>query len=285
MTEFHAHGRARLDLARELFDHRVMKPVRAVVHGKPEVSLLRAPLHRCDHDNDARVHLALLVGRGWAMDLLLEAASEGHAMATTMYCAELAKDNRVAALEWLKSAAEKGNLQAKLLLTLETAATDKAGALAAMEKIAQAGNLDAKLRYGMMQYHGQELPQDRAAGIAKIKDAAEGGFPLAQFNYGKALVGGDVGLPADVATGIAYLKKAAEQTVVRQVAAQAALLLGQIHEQGFPPAVQKSFAKAVEFFRKARALDGPNPQLDRHINEVARKASLEMKGVNASEIK
>ncbi len=49
MTEFHAHGRARLDLARELFDHRVMKPVRAVVHGKPEVSLLRAPLHRCDH--------------------------------------------------------------------------------------------------------------------------------------------------------------------------------------------------------------------------------------------
>lgn len=49
MTEFQAHGLARLHLARELFDHRVMKPVRAVVHGKTEVGLLCAPLHRCDH--------------------------------------------------------------------------------------------------------------------------------------------------------------------------------------------------------------------------------------------
>lgn len=49
MTEFGAHGLARQHLARELFDHRVMKPVRAVVHGKTEVGLLRAPLHRRDH--------------------------------------------------------------------------------------------------------------------------------------------------------------------------------------------------------------------------------------------
>lgn len=41
--------RARLELACALFDHRVMKPVRAVVHGKTEVSLFRAPLHRRDH--------------------------------------------------------------------------------------------------------------------------------------------------------------------------------------------------------------------------------------------
>lgn len=49
MTEFHAHGRTRLHLARELFDHRVMKPVRAVVNRETEVGLLRAPLHRSDH--------------------------------------------------------------------------------------------------------------------------------------------------------------------------------------------------------------------------------------------
>ena len=48
MTEFDAHGLARLHLARELLDQRVLKPVRAVVHGKTEVGLLRAPLYRRD---------------------------------------------------------------------------------------------------------------------------------------------------------------------------------------------------------------------------------------------
>ncbi len=49
MTEFGAHGLARLHLARELFDHRVMKPVRAVMDGEAEIGLLRAPLYRRDH--------------------------------------------------------------------------------------------------------------------------------------------------------------------------------------------------------------------------------------------
>ena len=49
MTEFHAHGRTRLHVARELFDYHVMKPVRTVMHGEAELGLLRAPFHRCDH--------------------------------------------------------------------------------------------------------------------------------------------------------------------------------------------------------------------------------------------
>lgn len=49
MTEFDAHGLARLHLDRELLDHRVMKPVPAVMDGEAEIGLLRAPLHRRDH--------------------------------------------------------------------------------------------------------------------------------------------------------------------------------------------------------------------------------------------
>ncbi len=40
---------ARQDISRELFDHRIVKTVHAVMHRKAKVGLFSPPLHRCDH--------------------------------------------------------------------------------------------------------------------------------------------------------------------------------------------------------------------------------------------
>lgn len=232
-------------------------------------------------DNDARFELArLLAGtnKKEAIDWLRAAAEDGHAPSTSLYIAELAKTDKAGALAWLKTQADAGNAQAVFMLGMQTAATDKPAGLALIEKAMAAGNVEAKFSYGMMQYQGRELPQDRASAIKLMTEAAEGGFPAAQATLGKALVTGDVGIDVDTPRGIAYLKKAAEQTVYVPVAAQAALLLGQIYERGLPPAGKPDYMEAIQFYRRARELGGPNPQLDKHINGISSKASLQMKG-------
>lgn len=44
-----AEALARQDISRELFDHRIVKTVHAVMHRKAKVGLFSPPLHRRDH--------------------------------------------------------------------------------------------------------------------------------------------------------------------------------------------------------------------------------------------
>ena len=233
-------------------------------------------------DNDARFELARRVfatNNNEAMGWLVVAAQAGHAPSTALYVPELAKTDKAGALAWLNTQATAGNSQAIFMLGMQTATTDKPAGLALIQKAMAAGNLEAKFGYGMMQYQGRELPQDRASAITLITEAADGGFPAAQATLGKALVTGDVGIDVDAVRGVGYLKKAAEQSVYAPVAAQAALVLGQVYEQGLPPAGKPNYMEAVKFYRRARELSGPNPQLDKRISEISGKASLQMKGM------
>ncbi len=228
------------------------------------------------YDYAARV---AATNRGEAMRWLRNAALEGHALSTATYYTEQSKTDKEGADKWVREMAEKGNSQAILIVGLLTASTDKPAGLALMEKAAAAGNLDAKLRLGMMQYQGNELPQDRAAGIARITEAAEGGYALAQFTLGKALVGGDVGLPAEPTRGVALLKRAMMQNREGSAALQAAVLLGQIYEQGKVPGIAQDLGAAVDAFKRATELDPQNAQLRNHYNEVHRRMAQAMKGM------
>lgn len=232
-------------------------------------------------DNEARFQFARLIAgtnKKDAMDWLLEAAKDGHAASTALYLSELAKTDKAGAITWLKTQADSGNAQAVFMLGMQTSATDKPAGLALIGKAVAAGNLEAKFSYGMMQYHGKEVPQDRAAAIKLITESADGGFPAAQATIGKSLVTGEVGVEVDVPRGLAYLRKASEQSVYAPVAAQASILLGQIYERGLPPAGKPDYMEAIQFYRRARELGGPNAQLDKHISEIGSKASLQMKG-------
>lgn len=56
---------ARQDIGRELFDHRIVKTVHAVMHRKAKVGLFSPPLHRRDHALVAVIeeaHLAAIEG-------------------------------------------------------------------------------------------------------------------------------------------------------------------------------------------------------------------------------
>lgn len=206
------------------------------------------------------------------------AAREGHAQSTAIYYAEWAKKDKPAADKWIKDLAAKGNTQAMLIEGLLLAPTDKAAGLALVQKAADAGNAEAKFRIGTMKYTGNDLPQDRAAGLVLITAAADAGFPLAQAALGKSLVTGDVGVTSDPARGVSYLRKAAEQFYVPQVAAQASLLLGQIYERGAGAGVPASKGDAVNYYRQALKA-GPNPQLKAHVDQLEQQWVRERKGM------
>lgn len=60
-----AEALARQDISRELFDHRIVKAVHAVMHRKAKVGLFSPPLHRRDHALIAVIeeaHLAAIEG-------------------------------------------------------------------------------------------------------------------------------------------------------------------------------------------------------------------------------
>ncbi len=215
--------------------------------------------------------------RAEAETWLAAAADQGHAPATVVYYEWLAQKDKPAAEKWIGFLAEKGNSQAVLIVGLLTAATDKPAGLALMRQAAEAGNADASFRIGMMQYNGNELPQDREAGLAAIARAADAGFPMAQFTLGRALLKGDVGLSADPARAVGYLERAMKQNYAAPVALQAAVLLGQVYESGQIAGVKTDLDAAVEAFKRATELDPRNTKLLEHYHELTRRMSMEMK--------
>lgn len=210
---------------------------------------------------------------GW----LNSAAYEGHAPATAVAYEWKAQQDKAAAEQWIRELAEKGNAQAGLILGLLTAATDKPAGLALIQRAADAGNADAIFRVGMMQYNGNELPQDRAAGLAQMTKAADAGFPLAQFTLGRALLKGEVGLPADPQRAVGYLKRAMANNYAGPVALQAAVLLGQIYESGQISGIKADLGAAVEAYERATKLDPRNTKLLNHSHEVQRRMAQQMK--------
>jgi TPR repeat protein len=205
------------------------------------------------------------------------AAEKGHALATTVAYEWKAQNDKAAAEKWIRLRAGNGNSQAVLMVGLLTAATDKAAGLALVRQAAEAGNLDAIFRIGMMQYQGNELPLDRAAGVAGLSKAADGGFPLAQLTLGRALLTGDVDLPAAPQRAISYLKRALEQEYAGAVALQAAVLLGQVYEGGQIVGVKADLLEAVRAYERATKLDPKNTQLLNHYHNVQRRLSVEVK--------
>jgi TPR repeat protein len=215
--------------------------------------------------------------RAQAESWLAVAADQGHAPATAVYYEWTAQNDRPAAEKWIKFQADRGNAQAVLILGLLTAATDKPAGLALVRKAAEAGNADAIFRVGMMQYNGNELPQNRAAGLAAIATAADAGFPLAQFTLGRALLKGDVDLPADPQRAIGYLKRVMANDYAGPVALQAAVLLGQVYESGQIAGIKADLGAAVEAYGRATKFDPRNTKLLNHYHEVQRRMSQEMK--------
>ena len=183
-----------------------------------------------DGDGDARVRYAQMIAptdRHGAMRWLRLAANDQHAVATAMFYLEMKKENPDFAKTWLAESVEAGNAQAMLISGLETGATDRAAGWALMQRAVAAGNLEAKYRVGLMMYQGNAAPQDIPGGVRLLTEAADGGLPAAQFDLGRALVGGSPGITVDPRRGIAYLEKAAAQNV-----AQACGMLGEINERG-----------------------------------------------------
>ena len=71
-----------------------------------------------------------------------------------------------------------------------------------------AGDPEAKFRLGGMLLQGRDLPQDQARGIALMNTAADQGAVLAQYEVGRALMGGGPGVPADPHTALRWYRQA-----------------------------------------------------------------------------
>ncbi len=261
-------------------------------------------------DQDAAYRYAMRVAasnREDALSWLWSAAEAGHAASTATYYAELVKTDKAQADAWVKALADKGNAQAMLIVGLGLAATDRPAALALMEKAATAGNLDALFRLGFMQIEGKQLPKNDVEGRVRLFRSADGGYALAQLTLGRALVTGEGGLGIDPARGIAYLMKVLDQPFVPQLAAQAAVTLGQVYERGAtapghaPQSGDDPYLKemakalstasevssvvviadkneALKYYRRALQLGGANAQLSAHIQQLERSLGSGAKG-------
>lgn len=232
-------------------------------------------------DNEARFELARMIIRTdktAALTLLNAAVWEKHAPSTAMYYAiAIADPDKEWAPGWLARQVSEGNAQAIMIEGQLLAKTNPPEALKRIERAAGLGNLEAKFQLGMGKYQGQQVAQDRAGGIALIREAAEGGFPAAQFTLGKGLLKGDTGLAADPKRGLALLETAAEQNWQVPVALQALVLLGQVYESGQVPGIPRTLTKALENFDRAAKLDPGNAQLQQHLNVLRQQHSFEMK--------
>jgi TPR repeat protein len=88
---------------------------------------------------------------------------------------------------------------------------------------------------------------------------------------------GDVGVAADPKAGLQWLTRAMKQNIQAQVALQAAVLMGQVLEQGTVSGVPKNIRAALVAFGRASQLDPNNLQLRAHYEELDRLVEMERK--------
>lgn len=80
---------------------------------------------------------------------------------------------------------------------------------AAIEKLALKGNPEAQMKLGVMLSSGVGAPQDKQAGLAWYRRAADQGYPPGLWNLAFAYVRGEA-VPQDYQKALALFRKAAE---------------------------------------------------------------------------
>ncbi len=115
--------------------------------------------------------------------------------------------------------------------------------------IAQAAAAPANVKHqiAMILFQGAfGVAVDRPRALALLNSAVNEGFPVSQFELGRALMTGlPPDLPADPVRGVVYLKR-----VANQGAPEAMALLGQVYEQGVG-AVAADPVEALAWYEKA----------------------------------
>lgn len=115
--------------------------------------------------------------------------------------------------------------------------------IAALRQRAEQGNPLAQYNLGISYYQGQGVIQDTVQALFWFRKAADQGQADAQWELG-ALYGKGDGVPQDFAQAVAWFRKAAEQG---NADAQHDLGISYNHGQGVP----QDFAQAAAWFRKA----------------------------------
>ncbi len=232
--------------------------IEAGLEAAPGTLAHQALLARNPNDGEAKFRYAVMLAPTNPEEARIQIGRAAvflqHPGATTVLYNEMARTDKAGALAWARQRADEDNSQAVLILALEQGATHPAAAIAGIRRAAGLGNLDAKFRYGMMQFQGQGVPPDRAAGLALVADAADGGQPEAMILLGTSLIRGEAGVPADPDRGVAYLRRAAAQTDHPPVAQQAAEFLRQYEQHHAQQSFETIWADPETRFQKLAAL-------------------------------